>query len=60
MRFKYGIITFGFIILIFMLAGCGNGQPNKEGNSPNGQSSASINNEKPSSNSETSIPRTPT
>ncbi len=60
MRFKYGTITFGFIILIFMLAGCGKGQPNKEGNSLNSQSSASINAEKPSSNSETSIPINPT
>lgn len=60
MRFKYGIITFGIIILILMLAGCGKGQPNKEGNSTNSQSSASINDKKPSANSETSILRKPT
>ena len=60
MRFKYGIITFSIIVLIFILAGCGKGQPNKEGNSLNSQSSASINAEKPSSNSETSIPSNPT
>jgi len=58
LRYKYGNIATGIIILMFMLTGCGNWQTKGVGNIPTSQSPASADGKKPFSNNDTNTTST--